>query len=262
MIGVQTCYLASFRDQVAGSVTFIGNTTSDTDGMELGSNLVGRNMTCLNNLPAVQFGDASAAPNMVGGIGTGECGFNVVLSNPSAGAVASGSPGPSVPVHISVSTQSLGTYYGTHTQTASTSITSLLGPNVTESGNTLLGALNNDTLTGTGLVGSMTVDPSAPLGSTGELVVATDTPGYPSAFGSSESFEATDNCTCSFAGQVGAVSLKLYGTTSHGWTTGTFLVVQSGGGIGLGALDTLAGYGTFSGQLNGTLNLVEHLKIT
>jgi hypothetical protein len=267
VIGQQTCYLASFRDRVAGSVTFIGNATSDPDGMELGSNLVGGNMTCFNNLPAVQFGDAGAAPNMVGGNASGECGFNVVLSNPSAGAVASGmSPGPSIPEHISVSTQSLGTYYGTHTQTASTSITSLLGPNVTESGDTLLAALNNVTLAGTGLTGSMTAvfppTTANPLGSTGELVVATDSPGYPVAYGSTESFQASDNCVCTFAGQAGATTLSLYGTTSHGWTTGTFLVIRGGGGNGLGPLDTLAGYGTFSGQLNGTLNLVEHLKIT
>jgi hypothetical protein len=34
-------------------------------------------MTCLKNDPAVQYGDSGAAPNLVGGLGIGECGFNV-----------------------------------------------------------------------------------------------------------------------------------------------------------------------------------------
>jgi Protein of unknown function (DUF3224) len=252
VIGLQTCWLGSFRDRVAGNVAFIGNTTSDPDGNELGSNLARGNVTCLANLPATQFGDSGAAPNMAGGFAIGQCGFHVVLPSPI--------PAPMQPagplVHITVSTRKLGTYSGTHTQVGpSTPVP--LGPNVTESGDTLVAELNNAILAGTGLTGSITVVPGAPLGSTGEVVVATIHPG------GSQSFEAFDNCTCSFHGRTGAVAIMAYGTTSaHGVTRGTFLITS--GGAGHGGLATLAGYGTFSsfGQPAGTLRLVEHLKIT
>ena len=266
VIGVQTCYLASFRDQVRGSFTFIGNATSDPDGMEVGSNLVGGNMTCLSNLPAVQFGDSGAAPNVVGGWGIGQCGFNVMQVNPVANPdLPQNFPpfhpaGP--PEHISVSAWSLRTFYGTHTQTQTNSLNSMLGPNVTESGDTLFAALNSDVLAGTGLTGSISaVFPptmTAPLGSTGEILVGTE------HVDGSESFEASDNCTCSFDGQSGPVTIEAYGTTSdHGVTDGTFLIV-SGGALYGGGLDALAGYGTFSswGEPAGTLRLVEHLGIT
>ncbi|MGP0107813.1 MAG: hypothetical protein ACLPR9_02905 [Acidimicrobiales bacterium] len=257
VVGLQTCWLGSLRDQVAGSVTFIGNTTSDPDGMEL-HNLVGGNLTCLGNLPAPQFGDSGAAPNMVGGSGIGQCGFNVVVPNPAPQAME----GTGVPEHISVPTWLMKTYYGTHTQTQSNSLTSMLGPNVTESGDTLAAELNSDILAGTGLTGSISAvfppTTAAPLGSTGELVVATVHPD------GSESFLANDNCNpCSFDGQTGTVSIRAYGTTSaNGTTKGTFLVTS--GGAGNGGLSTLAGYGTFSswGEPAGTLRLVEHLAIT
>ena len=97
--GLQTCYVASFRDQVGRNVTFVGNTTSDPDGNELGSNLVGRNLICFNNLPATQFGDSSAAPSVVGGRAFGQCGFNVLADNP---APAPGTPA-GIAEHLSVS---------------------------------------------------------------------------------------------------------------------------------------------------------------
>ncbi len=252
VIGLRTCWLGSFRDRVAGNVVFIGNTTSDPDGNELGSNLARGNLVCLANLPATQFGDSGAAPNMVGGLAIGQCGFHVVLPNPTPGPTQPAGPA----VHITVSARKLGTYSGTHTQVGpSTPVP--LGPNVTESGDTLVAELNNAILAGTGLTGSITVVPGAPLGSTGEVVVATIHPG------GSQSFEAFDNCTCRFHGQTGTVAIMAFGrTTAHGVTRGTFLITS--GGAGHGGLSTLAGYGTFSsfGQPAGTLRLVEHLKIT
>ena len=98
--------------------------------------------------------------------------------------------------------------------------------------------------------------PGAPLGSTGEVVVATIHPD------GSQSFEALDNCACSFRGQTGTVTIMAYGRTSAGGVTrGTFLIT-SGGAVN-GALANLAGYGTFSstGQPAGTLRLVEHLTL-
>lgn len=260
--GLTSCWLGSFRNQIGGSATFVGNTMGDPDAMEIASNLIGGNMTCLDNTPGtpppgtpqstgVQFGDSGGSPNIVGGLGIGECGFNVVVPNPAPEA----DQGPGIPEHIAVSTWSLGTYYGTHTQIGPSVVTLPIG--TTESGDVLSAEVNNVVLGGTGLTGTETYDPSQPLGSTGEAVAIT---AYPNG---SESFTAYDNCTCTFDGQSGTVSIRAYGTVwPNGLTTGTFLVTS--GGAGLGGLSTLAGYGTFTniGAPAGTLRLVEHLRIT
>jgi hypothetical protein len=255
IVGLRSCWLGGLRNQVGGNANFSANVMGDPDALEMGNNLVGGNLTCLANLPAVQFGDGGAAPNMVGGFGMGECGFNVKDLNPAPEAMAS----PGVSEHIAVSTWRLGRYYGTHNQTSNV-VTLPLG--TTESGDTLVAELNDDTLAGSGLTGTLTaVYPptmSAPLGSTGEAVLAT-------VHGDgSESFTAIDNCDCSFDGQTGTVTIRAYGTTSaNGLTKGIFVVTSGGTPVG-GGLDTLAGYGTFSswGQPAGSLRLVEHLKIT
>ena len=269
VVGVQTCWIGSLRDQIAGNVTFTGDVTSDVDGMEVGANVIGGSMTCSSNQPQVQFGDAASTTNIVAGSATGECGFNVMQPNPVANP-DNGHDFPPFhpagpPMHISVSAASLGTYDGTHIVTSSNSLTSMLEPNVTASGDTLVAALNSATLVGGGLTGTITaVFPptnDAPLGSTGELVVGTLSPGYPTS--GSESFEASDNCTCSFDGKSGAVKIIVYGTTSHGLTTGTFIIASAAATPpATSGLGTLAGYGTFSGEANGPLHLVEHLKIT
>ncbi len=248
VVGVRTCFLASFRDRVGGSVTFAGNATSDPDGMEVGSNLVGRNLACFANVPAVQFGDSSAAPNMVGGAARGECGYSVVLRNPAPGN------GPSIREHIAVRTSTLETYSGRHIQIASVASIDL---GTTVSGAELLVALNNDIITGSGLRGAITVVPNSPLGSTGEAVAITVHPT------GSQSFVAFDKCQCHFDGRSGMVAIEAYGTTSaDGVTRGIFLVTS--GGPGGGGLGTLAGYGTFSsfGEPSGTLRLTEHLALT
>jgi hypothetical protein len=255
--GLTSCWLGSLRNQVGRSATFVGNTLGDPDGSEIDNNLVNGNMACSSNTPAAQFGDAGAAPNVVGGFASGECGFNVVVPNPAPEA----GQGPGTPEHISVSTWSLKTYRGAHT---GTNITSL--PNVTtESGDTIVADLNNFALTGTGLTGTGTLNPGAPPGSTGEAVLATVFPN------GDESFTAYDTCdTCSFDGQNGAVSIRAYGTTSpDGFTTGTFLITSggplvvgpTGPGPSTGGLATLAGYGSFFGS-GSTLKLIEHLRIT
>jgi len=246
VIGVRTCFLASFRDRVGGDVTFAGNATSDPDGMELGSNLIGGNLGCFANVPAAQFGDSFAAPNMVRGSALGECGFNVVLRNPSTG--------PSVREHISVRTSSLREFSGRHTQTASVASIDL---GTTASGAELLVALNNVILTGSGLRGAITVVPNSPLGSTGEAVAITVHPH------GSQSFVAFDKCQCRFDGRAGMVAIEAYGSTSAGGATyGMFLVTS--GGVNGGGLATLAGYGTFTsvGEPSGTLRLTEHLGLT
>lgn len=209
----------------------------DPDALEIDNNLTSGNMICFANQPAVQFGDGGSAPNLVGGFGIGECGFNVVVPNPAPEA----GEGPGVPEHIAVSTRSLATYSGTHTQTSGKTL--VFGK--TKSHDKLLGEKNKDVLAGSGLAGAVK-----------EQLLATVFPG------GSESFAAQDTCTCSFDGQSGTVVIRAYGTASSSGVSGIFLVVS--GGAGSGGLATLAGYGTFSsaGQPEGTLSLVENLRIT
>lgn len=238
--GVQTCFLASFRDQIAGNVTFSNNVTSDPDGDELANNLIGGNLACSSNLPAVQFGDSTAAPNMVGGSGSGECGLNVTLDN-------SGSP-----EHISVKRGSLGTFTGAHVETANLGSSNL---GTTVSGDTLIVEFSNALLSGSGLSGQ--IDSGALAGPGGEAVAVTVFPD------GSQAFEAFDTCTCSFRGASGTVVIEAYGTTSaKGMSRGTFLIRS--GGPGNGGLSTLAGFGTFTsaGQPPGTLKLLEHVGIS
>lgn len=239
--GVQSCFVASFRNQVGGNVTFSNNVTSDGDGNELGSNLIGGNLACASNDPAVQFGDSGAAPNMVGGNASGDCGFGVVLDNSGA------------PEHISVSTGTFKRYTGTHVQTANVQTFNL---GTTVSNDTLLVELNNALLAGSGLTGTIDTGSQFDPG-VGEDVARTVFPD------GSQAFEAFDTCACSFAGVNGTVVIEAYGTsTARGMTTGRFLIRS--GGAGNGGLSTIAGYGTFTsaGQPPGTLRLTEHLGIT
>jgi hypothetical protein len=246
--GVQTCWIGSLRDQVGGSVNFSGDTTSDPDGMELGSNVIGGNMTCLANLPAVQFGDSNAASNVVGGSATGQCGFNVMPVDPAANPDNGFNTPPyypaGPPTHISVPASSLGNYPGAHVQDTTMGTVPY---GTTASGDTLTLTMNTVDLTGMGITGT-----SIP-----ETVGATV---YPDG---SDSFFAKDQCSpCSFDGQSGALTIVAYGTTSaSGVTTGRFLVAS--GGANGGALGGLAGYGTFSsaGQPLGTLRLAGHLVL-
>jgi len=62
ILGLQSCYLAALRDQVAGSAGFLGDSVADPDGNEIASNLVDGNLTCYGNQPAAQFGDSNGAP--------------------------------------------------------------------------------------------------------------------------------------------------------------------------------------------------------
>jgi hypothetical protein len=249
--GQQTCWLGALRNRVRGNVTAANNATSDPDGMEINNNLLAGNITCLNNDPAVQFGDGMSASNLVGGSASGECGFTAVKPNPAA------SPGPPpVPAgpleHISVSLQSLATYSGTHAATHVASLPAV----TTTSGYTITANLNDFTLTGTGLTGSGTVNLKLLPMPSGDAVLSTV---YPNG---SASFIAYDTCKCMFQGKTGTVLIRFFGTTSpNGFSHGIFLI--SSGGAGNGQLAGLAGWGTFSnaGQPAGTWRLVEHLTI-
>jgi hypothetical protein len=242
---VSSCWLGSLRNQIGGSAVFQGNKMGDPDAMEIGNNLIRGNMICTNNRPAPQFGDG-ASSDLVGGFATGQCGFDVVLPNP---APESGHGG--IDQHFVVSTKTLQTFTGSITSTPAVS----LPPVMTSQGNQLRADLFDFTLSGSGLTGSGTFDPSQPPGSTGEAVLSTVFPNGSSAF------TAFLTCDCSFGGQSGPVTIRAYGTTSRtNVTKGTFLIT-SGGGPTPGVLSTLVGYGTFSGS-GDTLQLIEHLAIT
>ena len=211
IVGQQTCWMGSLRNQVRGSLTYAGDVTSDADGMEINNNLMGGNMTCLKNDPAVQYGDTGAAPNLVGGLGIGECGFNVTLPN------TGGTEQATVLEHISVSLRSLKIYYGTHTATFVTQAESVK----TTSGYTITAVLNDFTLKGTGLTGSGKATPSTLPAPSGDAVLSTVHPD------GSELIIAYDSCdSCSFGGQTRHDDYS--GSTgqraARGLTFGTFLV--------------------------------------
>ncbi len=253
--GLDSCWLGTLRNQIGGTAAFVDNTMADPDAMEVGSNLVEDSLSCFDNsaggLQTVQFGDGAAAPNMVAGWASGQCGFGVQVLNPAPEAGPGG-----ILEDISVPTWTMGTYYGTRTQVGPSVETLPLG--VTASGDTLVAQLNDVVFSGSGIRGTLTVDPTQPLGTTGEAVAATVRPD------GSESFTAFESCNvCSFDGQTGSTTLRAYGTESaDGFTSGTFLVASSGAGNG--GLSTLAGYGTFTsrGEPSGTLAIVSHLEIT
>jgi hypothetical protein len=243
VINMATCWMGSLRNMVAGSTVFVNDQSSDPDGMEVANNLSRGNMTCFNNVPAVQFGDAGAAPNLVGGAGLGECGFGVLAANPAPEAAE----GTGINEHIAVSTGSLYNSYGLRQTTSEESTP----PVTTEAGQELSLQQSTDAYVGYGLNGSVT----------GETVYTTNTNG-------TTSFEDIDQCMCSLAGQSGNTEIRAYGTTlPNGTTYGTFLVIAGGtdpGGPSLGGLATLAGWGTFTsvGAPDGSLYVADHLRIT
>ena len=97
--GMDTSWYGIIRDTVRGSLIDANNTTAP-DGNEVSNNTVYGNLVCSGNNPAVEYGDSDGSPSEVGGNATGECGFNVLIPNPSPISV----PGlPSYPLeHVSL----------------------------------------------------------------------------------------------------------------------------------------------------------------
>jgi hypothetical protein len=81
--GLQTCWLGSLRNVVGGNIVDTNNTMADPDAGEVVNNWVQGNVICINNSPAVQFGDSGAAPNQVHGNAVGQCGFDVIQPDPN-----------------------------------------------------------------------------------------------------------------------------------------------------------------------------------
>jgi hypothetical protein len=81
--GLQSCWFGTLRVNVGRDLTYANNTLADPDASEVHTNVVGRDMSCSGNSPAVQYGDAeNGGPNQVGRHATGECRFNLLLNNP------------------------------------------------------------------------------------------------------------------------------------------------------------------------------------
>lgn len=81
--GLRTCWLGSLRNTVRGNLISSHNAMDDPDAGEVVQNSVIGNIVCLDNSPAVQFGDSGAAPNQVAGNAVGQCGFNVFQPDPN-----------------------------------------------------------------------------------------------------------------------------------------------------------------------------------
>jgi len=90
--GLQSCWLGALRDQVHGSSFVAWNTMADPDAMEVNSNVVLGNLSCIGNSPAVQFGDSMGTPNRVGRFAGGQCGFHVLQPNPVATSTTPAGP--------------------------------------------------------------------------------------------------------------------------------------------------------------------------
>ena len=75
--GLETCWFGALRNQVHGNFSYHGNTYADPDAGEVLQNTIWGNLSCEDNLPAVQFGDSGASPNLVRGRASGECVFPI-----------------------------------------------------------------------------------------------------------------------------------------------------------------------------------------
>ena len=81
--GLRSCWFGALRVNVGRDLTYANNSFADPDASEVHTNVIGRDMSCIGNSPAVQYGDAvNGGPNQVGRNAAGECGFNVLLPNP------------------------------------------------------------------------------------------------------------------------------------------------------------------------------------
>ena len=74
------------RNTVRGNLIDTNNTAAP-DGDETINNTIYGNLVCTGNNPAVEYGDSNGGPNKVGGNAVGQCGFNVLIPNPSPASV-------------------------------------------------------------------------------------------------------------------------------------------------------------------------------
>jgi hypothetical protein len=83
IIGTDTCWTGVIRTNIGGSLIVTGVTNGDPDGNEIVTNTVHGSLVCLDDSPAVQFGDSNGQPNLVRGAAVGQCAFGVTALNPA-----------------------------------------------------------------------------------------------------------------------------------------------------------------------------------
>ena len=78
--GWRGAWFGVLRNDIHGSAWLLGNVgvtispeTGLPDSSEIVSNTIGRDLVCLANKPAAQFGDSGGSPNTVGGHKVGQC---------------------------------------------------------------------------------------------------------------------------------------------------------------------------------------------
>jgi hypothetical protein len=71
--GWHGAWAGALRNTVGGNLIFSRNIAADPDANEVVTNTVKRNLICIGNSPAVQFGDSGGLPNTVGGHKLGQC---------------------------------------------------------------------------------------------------------------------------------------------------------------------------------------------
>jgi hypothetical protein len=81
--GLRSCWFGALRNNLRGNALVAANKLADPDAMEVVSNNVRRNLSCVRNSPAVQYGDSVGTPNVVRRWATGQCGFTVLQPNPA-----------------------------------------------------------------------------------------------------------------------------------------------------------------------------------
>ena len=82
--GLDTCWFGTHRNTVGGNMT-VDDNVAGKDAMEVDTSTILGNLSCQGNSPAVELGDGDGSPDQVGGNATGQCGFGVMLANPSPG---------------------------------------------------------------------------------------------------------------------------------------------------------------------------------
>jgi hypothetical protein len=70
---VHSCWFGLIRSTIGGDVHIARNRMGDPDAMEIITNTIVGNLSCVNNSPHAQIGDSGGEPNVVGGEKRGEC---------------------------------------------------------------------------------------------------------------------------------------------------------------------------------------------
>jgi len=91
--GLQSCWFGALRNRVHQNVSYYHNLLAGPYASEVVSNVVLRDMSCVGNSPAVQFGDSAGRPNKVGVHATGQCSFATYQPNPAPS-------GPLLPISV------------------------------------------------------------------------------------------------------------------------------------------------------------------